>query len=75
MRLRSYHRLLVSLLIVFGILSMLLALAQDQHTIKVESAYGAEDPKFASPRRSSTPSQRAAIAIGSWRTAMRFSRR
>jgi len=34
--------------IVFGILSVLLALAQDQHTIKVESAYGAEDPKFAS---------------------------
>ena len=44
MRRRSYHRLLI----VFGILSVLLALAQDQHTIKVESAYGAEDPKFAS---------------------------
>src|SRR5437867_4278371 len=48
MRRRSYHRLLLSLLIVFGILSVLLALAQDQHTIKVGSAYGAEDPKFAS---------------------------
>jgi cardiolipin synthase len=45
-RLRYHHKLIFSILIVFGILSILLALAQDQETLRMQSAYGAEDPRF-----------------------------
>lgn len=45
-RLHYHHKLVFSILIVLGILVALLALAQDQTTIKVESAYAASDPAF-----------------------------
>src|SRR3954465_161808 len=45
-RLRYHHKFVFSVLIVMGILATLLALAQDQETLKVESAYGAADPRF-----------------------------
>ena len=46
MRLRYHHKLIFSVLIVCGIIAALLAVAQDQETLKIESAYGAEDPHF-----------------------------
>jgi cardiolipin synthase len=45
-RLRKHHKLVLSILIVGGIIAALLAIAQDQQTLKIESAYGAEDPRF-----------------------------
>lgn len=45
-RLRYRHKLVFSVLIAMGILAALLALAQDQTTIRVESAYGASDRAF-----------------------------
>jgi cardiolipin synthase len=45
--LRYHHKLVASLAIVFGIILLLLAVAQDQVTLKVHSAYGASDPRFA----------------------------
>jgi cardiolipin synthase A/B len=45
-RLRKHHKLVFSILIVCGILAALLAIAQDQQTLKIESAYSAEDRKF-----------------------------
>jgi cardiolipin synthase len=45
-RLRYHHKLGFSVLIVFGLLVLLVAIAQDQETLRIESAYGAEDPRF-----------------------------
>ena len=47
-RIRYHHKLVLSILIVFGILAVLLAVAQDQETLKIESAHGADDPLFPS---------------------------
>jgi cardiolipin synthase len=44
--LRYHHKLVFSVLIVFGILVAIVAIAQDQETLRIESAYGAEDPRF-----------------------------
>jgi cardiolipin synthase len=44
--LKKHHKLVFSILIVCGIIAALLAIAQDQETLKVESAYGAEDRRF-----------------------------
>jgi cardiolipin synthase len=44
--LRTHHKLVFSILIVCGIIAALLAIAQDQETLKIESAYGAEDTRF-----------------------------
>ena len=46
MRLRAHHKLVFSILIVCGIVAALLAIAQDQETLRIESAYGAEDRRF-----------------------------
>ena len=46
MTLRYHHKLVFSVLIVFGILVAIVAIAQDQETLRIESAYGAEDPRF-----------------------------
>jgi cardiolipin synthase A/B len=45
-RLRYHHKLVFSVLIVLGLVFLLLAVAQDQQTLKIGSAYGAEDPQF-----------------------------
>jgi cardiolipin synthase A/B len=45
--LRYHHKLIFSILIVCGIVASLLAIAQDQETLKIESAYRADDPEFA----------------------------
>ena len=45
-RIRYHHKLVFSILIVFGLLAALLALAQDQQTLKMESAHAAADPQF-----------------------------
>jgi cardiolipin synthase len=45
-RLRRHHKLVFSILIVGGIIAALLAIAQDQETLKIESAYTAEDRRF-----------------------------
>ena len=45
-RIRYHHKLVFSILIVFGLLVALLALAQDQQTLKIESAHSAADPQF-----------------------------
>jgi cardiolipin synthase len=45
-RLRRHHKLVFSILIVCGIIAALLAIAQDQETLKIESAYTAEDRRF-----------------------------
>lgn len=45
-RLRAHHKLVLSILIVCGIVAALLLIAQDQETLKIESAYGAEDRRF-----------------------------
>ena len=41
-----HHKLIISILVVFGIVAVLLAIAQDQHTLKIESAHAAADPLF-----------------------------
>ena len=43
---RYHHKLVLSILIVLGILAVLLAVAQDQETLKIESAHSADDPRF-----------------------------
>jgi cardiolipin synthase len=43
---RRHHKLIFSILIVLGILAALLAIAQDQETLKIQSAHGVEDPVF-----------------------------
>lgn len=45
-RVRYHHKLVFSILIVLGILTVLLAIAQDQETLKIESAHSADDPRF-----------------------------
>jgi len=45
-RIRYHHKLVFSILIVFGILAVLLAVAQDQETLKIESAHTADHPLF-----------------------------
>jgi len=45
-KIRYHHKLVFSILIVLGILGALLAVAQDQETLKIESAHGADDPLF-----------------------------
>ena len=45
-RVRYHHKLVFSILIVLGILGALLAIAQDQETLKIESAHAAQDPEF-----------------------------
>jgi hypothetical protein len=45
-RIRYHHKLVFSILIVFGILVLLLAVAQDQETLKIESAHSADNPLF-----------------------------
>jgi cardiolipin synthase A/B len=45
-RFRYHHKLIVSILIVLGILGVLLLIAQDQQTLKIESAHAADDPQF-----------------------------
>jgi len=47
-RLRYHHKLIVSVLVVLGILAGVLAIAQDQETLKIQSARGALDADFAS---------------------------
>lgn len=46
-RLHYAHKLVLSLLIVLGIIAVILTLSQDEQTLKIESAYGADDPRFA----------------------------
>ncbi|HEY7056988.1 MAG TPA: phospholipase D-like domain-containing protein [Vicinamibacterales bacterium] len=46
MTLRYHHKLVFSVLIVFGLLVAIVAIAQDQETLKIGSEYGADDPKF-----------------------------
>jgi len=43
---RHHRKLIFSVLIVFAIVASLLAIAQDQETLKIDSAYGAGDPEF-----------------------------
>jgi cardiolipin synthase A/B len=45
-RLRKHHKFVFSILIVCAIIAALLAIAQDQETLKIESAYAAEDRRF-----------------------------
>ena len=47
-KIRYHHKLVFSILIVLGILALLLAIAQDQETLKLESAHAANDPLFPS---------------------------
>ena len=47
-RFRYHHKLIVSVLVVLGIVAALLAIAQDQETLQIDSARGALDPDFAS---------------------------
>ena len=46
MTLRYHHKLVFSVLIVLAILVAVVAIAQDQETLRIDSAYGAEDPRF-----------------------------
>ena len=46
-RLHYAHKLVFSILIVLGIIAVVLTLSQDEQTLKIESAYGAQDPRFA----------------------------
>jgi cardiolipin synthase len=41
-----HRKLIYSILITLGILAALLAIAQDQQTLQIESAYGADEPTF-----------------------------
>jgi cardiolipin synthase len=45
-RLRHHHKLILAILIVCGIIAALLAIAQDQITLKIESGFSAEDRRF-----------------------------
>jgi cardiolipin synthase len=45
-RIRYHHKLVFSILIVLGILGLLLAIAQDQETLKIQSAHAADNPLF-----------------------------
>jgi cardiolipin synthase A/B len=44
--LRYHHKLVFSVLIVFGILALVVLLAKDKEALKIESAYAATDPRF-----------------------------
>jgi cardiolipin synthase len=44
--LRYHHKLVLSLLIVFGIVAVILTLSQDERTLRIESAYAAADTQF-----------------------------
>jgi cardiolipin synthase len=44
--LRYHHKLVISVLVVFGILALVVLLAKDRENIKLESAYGAADARF-----------------------------
>jgi cardiolipin synthase A/B len=44
--LRYHHKLVFAILIVTGVAALLLAIAQDQQTLKIESAHSADDPQF-----------------------------
>jgi cardiolipin synthase len=44
--LRYHHKLVLSVLIVFGILSLVVVLAKDKEALKIESAYSATDARF-----------------------------
>jgi cardiolipin synthase len=46
LKLRYHHKLVLSVLIVLGIVAVLLAVAQDQETLRVNSAHTAGDPLF-----------------------------
>jgi cardiolipin synthase len=46
LKIRYHHKLVLSVLIVLGIIAVLLAVAQDQETLRIESAHWAEDPLF-----------------------------
>jgi cardiolipin synthase A/B len=46
-RLRYAHKLVLSILIVLGIIAVVLTLSQDEQTLKIESAYAAQDSRFA----------------------------
>ncbi len=41
-----HHKLIITVLVVLGAIGILLALAQDQQTLKIQSAHAAEDPLF-----------------------------
>jgi len=43
---RHHRKLIISVLIVLGVIAVLLAIAQDQKTLKIESRYAVEDPLF-----------------------------
>jgi cardiolipin synthase len=45
-KLRRHHRIVLSVLIVFGAIALLLAIAQDQQTLKIESEHAVGDPLF-----------------------------
>jgi cardiolipin synthase len=46
-RLHYAHKLVISILIVFGIVAVILTLSQDERTLRIESTYSAQDPRFA----------------------------
>ena len=46
-RLPYAHKLVFSIVIVFGIIALILTFSQDEQTLKIESAYAAADPRFA----------------------------
>ncbi len=41
-----HRKLIISVIVVVGVIALLLAVAQDQETLKIQSAYAAEDPQF-----------------------------
>jgi cardiolipin synthase len=43
---RRHRKLIITIIVVIGIVGLLLALAQDQITLKIESAHAIDDPKF-----------------------------
>jgi hypothetical protein len=45
-QLRRHHRIILSVLIVFGGVALLLAIAQDQETLKIQSEHAVGDPLF-----------------------------
>ncbi len=45
--LRYHHKLIFSVLIVFGILALVVLLAKDREQLEIISAYSADDPRFA----------------------------
>jgi cardiolipin synthase A/B len=42
-----HRKLIITVVVVIGLVAMLLALAQDQLTLKIQSAHSVEDPEFA----------------------------